>query len=165
MDRLLDALPDECRLVLLGDADQLTPRGGVGELVRQGVERLPPEHRDELLAEYHERLALSRESLLGRLFPASNGLLSDEDAVSLDGQVGRLRQSQLLCVTRQGAAGLADVVSVAAGRSHACAALTHGRVLCWGSNDCQELGNGPLPFALTPVEVKGLDLSSARRPN
>jgi hypothetical protein len=54
--------------------------------------------------------------------------------------------------------GLANVVSIAAGGSHACAALASGRVLCWGSNDSQELGYGPQPFTITPVEVKGLEL-------
>jgi exodeoxyribonuclease V alpha subunit len=78
----------------------------VGELVRQGVEHLPPEHRSELLAQHHARLAASGKNLQDRVFPLREGRLADEDPASLDGLASRLRQSQLLCVTRQGAAGV-----------------------------------------------------------
>jgi exodeoxyribonuclease V alpha subunit len=160
MDRLLDALPERCQLVLLGDADQLpsvsagavfrelgrfafrlsrpfradparaagsqinafadavragqtpaaldamAPRGGVGELARQGVEHLPPEHREHLLCQYHDRRILPTAGLSNRVFAASDGYLADADSASLDGQARGLRRSQLLCVTRQGATGV-----------------------------------------------------------
>jgi alpha-tubulin suppressor-like RCC1 family protein len=52
---------------------------------------------------------------------------------------------------------LRDATSVAAGESHACAALKDGRVFCWGSNGNQELGPSTLPYSLEPVEVIGLE--------
>jgi alpha-tubulin suppressor-like RCC1 family protein len=52
---------------------------------------------------------------------------------------------------------LRDAASVAAGASHACAALKDGRVFCWGSNGNQELGTSTLPYSLEPVAVLGLE--------
>ncbi len=53
--------------------------------------------------------------------------------------------------------GLASGVrDVATGGGHACAVTTSGGVLCWGSNDAGQLGNGSSSDATIPVAVPGL---------
>jgi alpha-tubulin suppressor-like RCC1 family protein len=50
--------------------------------------------------------------------------------------------------------GLSSVSSIVAGtRSHNCALLTTGRVLCWGDNSTGELGNGTTTTSATPVDT------------
>ncbi len=43
---------------------------------------------------------------------------------------------------------------LAVGENHACALSTNQRVVCWGSNDRGQLGNGTTQTALSPIEVK-----------
>ena len=45
---------------------------------------------------------------------------------------------------------------VATGRTHSCAILTTGQVVCWGGNFYGELGNGTNTPSTTPVPVTGL---------
>jgi alpha-tubulin suppressor-like RCC1 family protein len=52
---------------------------------------------------------------------------------------GRARAVQLHAVT---ITGLTSVLEVAAGATHACALQEDGTVLCWGSNEHGELGDG-----------------------
>lgn len=64
--------------------------------------------------------------------------------------------------------GVSDAVSIAAGLSHSCAALSDKRVVCWGENAEGQLGNGsfagfvpPGPSApptttISPVQAAGL---------
>jgi Regulator of chromosome condensation (RCC1) repeat len=49
-----------------------------------------------------------------------------------------------------------DVVSVACGSDHTCAALKDGRVMCWGNNSAGQLGLGTTEDTLGPVEVPGI---------
>lgn len=49
-----------------------------------------------------------------------------------------------------------DVVSLATGLGHACAALGDGSVMCWGENDEGQLGDGTKTLAKVPVQVVGL---------
>src|SRR5262249_1191747 len=50
----------------------------------------------------------------------------------------------------------ADVVSVACGSSHTCAALKDGRVVCWGDNSAGELGIGTTEAVQGSAQVLGL---------
>lgn len=49
------------------------------------------------------------------------------------------------------------VREVAAGGSHACAALLDGTAYCWGWNEDGQLGNGTVSNSLSPVQVAGAD--------
>lgn len=46
-------------------------------------------------------------------------------------------------------------VSVSAGSSHTCGAVTTGALYCWGINDFGQLGDGTDHIGLTPVAVSG----------
>jgi alpha-tubulin suppressor-like RCC1 family protein len=53
-----------------------------------------------------------------------------------------------------------DAVSVAAGRSHSCAATGDGAVWCWGDNSYGQLGDGTRQSSLLPVRVaQGSDIA------
>ena len=56
-----------------------------------------------------------------------------------------------------GVVGLEGASTVAAGRRHTCSLLQTKSVLCWGSDESGQLGNGSRgPGSPTPVEVSGL---------
>lgn len=48
------------------------------------------------------------------------------------------------------------IVSVTTGFNHSCALTNSGGVICWGSNDYGQLGDGTTTSRLTPVMVSGL---------
>ena len=55
-------------------------------------------------------------------------------------------------------APVTDMVSMALGAEHACAVLHGGRVVCWGSNDYGELGQGSTnDRSLSALRVMGID--------
>jgi hypothetical protein len=60
--------------------------------------------------------------------------------------------------------GLADIVEVAAGGSHACARSKQGLVSCWGANMMGELGDGTQAARAKPTPVLGLPGSPATAP-
>jgi alpha-tubulin suppressor-like RCC1 family protein len=53
-------------------------------------------------------------------------------------------------------ASLPAAATVTAGGAHSCAALTDGRVFCWGANDQGQLGDGDNVPSLVPVPVPAL---------
>ncbi len=53
------------------------------------------------------------------------------------------------------------MIAVAAGGQHTCALSAQGRVLCWGSNEKGQLGNGTLTDSLIPLQVSGLENGAA----
>ena len=58
--------------------------------------------------------------------------------------------------TAPGGQRIADVSRLAAGVDHTCALRSGGRVMCWGSNQRGQLGDGTTAQALAPLAV--LDL-------
>jgi len=53
------------------------------------------------------------------------------------------------------------VHQIALGLSHGCALKTDGSVMCWGTNDDGQLGDGTKEFRKGPVDVKGLTKPTA----
>jgi hypothetical protein len=49
--------------------------------------------------------------------------------------------------------GLSDAIDVAVGSDHACAVRAGGKVVCWGSNNQDQVGQPDRPFSRTPVTV------------
>lgn len=49
-----------------------------------------------------------------------------------------------------------SAVYVSAGESHSCAVTTSGGVMCWGSNQYGQLGDGSLQSSALPVDVQGI---------
>lgn len=76
--------------------------------------------------------------------------------MNLSGQVGD-GATYTLSSARTPVPGVAGAISVAAGRSHACAALADGSARCWGGNDSGQLGDGSRTDRLVPVAVPGID--------
>jgi Regulator of chromosome condensation (RCC1) repeat len=54
---------------------------------------------------------------------------------------------------------LTNATAIAAGSSHACAALPSGAVDCWGDNSGGQLGNGTTTSSSTPVGFGGVSVS------
>lgn len=52
--------------------------------------------------------------------------------------------------------GITTATQVSAGKRHACALLSDGRVKCWGDNGYGQLGDGGKAVNPTPVDVIGL---------
>lgn len=46
-----------------------------------------------------------------------------------------------------------DVIAIAGGSYHSCAAVTGGQVFCWGRNDSGQVGDGTFTSRLLPVAV------------
>lgn len=51
---------------------------------------------------------------------------------------------------------LSDVVSISAGKNHACAVVSSGAVYCWGSGSNGVLGTGSTTAQATPAQVVGV---------
>ena len=79
------------------------------------------------------------------------------------GQLGVGYTNSLSAGTPVEVSGISNVESLSLGRSHSCALLTDGRVMCWGRNALNS-GNGRLgdigyvssPSSTTPREVTGI---------
>lgn len=73
-------------------------------------------------------------------------------------------QPDYFCDVSNGACH-SDVVSVACGTYHTCAALKDGRVMCWGDNTAGELGIGTTDAAKGAVPVHGVTKAALVRAN
>jgi len=74
---------------------------------------------------------------------------------NLSGQVGDGTTLNIAMESRQ-VRGVRGATAVAAGGSHACAIAAAGAVVCWGSNEFGQLGDGTTVDRLRPVTVEGL---------
>lgn len=52
--------------------------------------------------------------------------------------------------------GLADVIEIRSGAGHSCARRRSGQVLCWGTNESGQLGDGTAVTRFSPTPVLGL---------
>ena len=77
-------------------------RADSSALSRQGVEHLAPEHRDDLLRDYHQRLFSDAcvTSLLAHVYTEQNASFVEEDARRLDDLAAHLARTRILAVTR-----------------------------------------------------------------
>jgi exodeoxyribonuclease V alpha subunit len=77
-------------------------RADPSALSRQGVEHLAPEHRDDLLRDYHQRLFgdAGVTALLAHVYTEQDGSFADEDARRLDDLAAHLARTRILAVTR-----------------------------------------------------------------
>jgi alpha-tubulin suppressor-like RCC1 family protein len=51
--------------------------------------------------------------------------------------------------------GISTARFISAGGLHTCALVSHGRVMCWGSNASGQLGQSRLRWSGTPVVIEG----------
>jgi alpha-tubulin suppressor-like RCC1 family protein len=49
--------------------------------------------------------------------------------------------------------GITDAVAIGVGAAHSCALLATGELVCWGSNNLGQLGNGTFDEADSPQVV------------
>jgi cysteine-rich repeat protein len=52
--------------------------------------------------------------------------------------------------------GIVGVIDISSGGYHTCALMDTGGVMCWGSNNYGQIGDGTTTGRLTPVDVSGL---------
>ena len=76
------------------------------------------------------------------------------------GQLGNAQASRISLPTQvwdsANGEALGNIVSIAAGSIHTCAAISDGTVRCWGFNDEGQLGNGTTDNSFIPVPATGL---------
>jgi exodeoxyribonuclease V alpha subunit len=100
------------RAVREGQADKAAElclaRDSIAELRRQGVERLEPDQRDDLLGQYHQRTFAAPEAarLIARAYTLDGATFSQESSHALDQLLALLGRARVLGVTRQGPAGV-----------------------------------------------------------
>ena len=73
---------------------------------------------------------------------------------NLSGQIGDGTMLNIAMESRQ-VRGVRGATAVAAGGSHACAVVAEGAVVCWGSNEFGQLGDGTTVDRDRPVPVEG----------
>lgn len=80
---------------------------GPSALTRQGVEQVAPEHRDDLLRDYHRRnfAASGLAALVDHLYAEKDGIFAEEDARLLDDLAAHLSRTRILAITRGRATG------------------------------------------------------------
>ena len=91
------------------DATQLCAlRSGPSALTRQGVEHVAPEHRDDLLRDYHRRnfAGSGLASLVDHVYTEENGNFAEEDVRRLDDLAAHLAGTRILAITRGRATGV-----------------------------------------------------------
>jgi exodeoxyribonuclease V alpha subunit len=149
------ATPAGGRLVALaasvqsGDAEAATrllaPRARVDDLDGEGVEHLPATARDELLRRHHDRLfdPDHRARIGQRTFDLDGDLFAPAAADALEAAIDHLCRTRVLCVTRQGSAGVEPCNAFLHGLRGHGDALAPGEPVLLARNDYdRELWNG-----------------------
>ena len=78
-----------------------------------------------------------------------------------NGQLGTNVGTTLYSVNAVKVSGISTAVGISVGLYSACASLSSGKVLCWGSGTLGRLGNGSQAGSIAPVEVSGISTATA----
>ena len=83
-------------------------RPGPSALTRRGVEHVAPEHRDDLLRDYHQRNfgGPGMAELIDHTYAVKDGLFAEEDTRRLDDLAAHLARTRILAITRGRATGV-----------------------------------------------------------
>jgi len=92
-------------------AQLCTTRLGPSALAKVGVEHVAPEHRDDLLRDYHGRLfgdmaALDVAELIDHMYAEKDGFFAAEEVPRLEALSAHLARTRILAVTRGRATGV-----------------------------------------------------------
>lgn len=77
------------------------------------------------------------------------------------GQLGTNVSTSLFSINAVKVSGISTAVGISVGLYSACASLSSGKVLCWGTGTLGRLGNGSQLDSTAPVEVSGITTATS----